>query len=117
MNFLRHTFFLTLISLLIFSSCKNDLKLNAPYKEYPSIYAVLNPQDGIQMIRVNKVFLGEGDANKMAQVADSINYPAGELTITLERFINGNKSPATPTGDGVIEFHDSIVQTLPGAFN
>jgi len=104
------------LALLLFS-CKNDLKLNAPYKEIPSIYAVLNPQDKIQMIRVNKVFLGEGDANKMAQVADSVNYPAGELSITLERFVNGVKSVATPNGNKMeITFRDSVITTEPGAF-
>ncbi|HRH11322.1 MAG TPA: hypothetical protein PLU73_07390, partial [Bacteroidia bacterium] len=91
--------------------------MNAPYKEIPSIYAVLNPQDKIQMIRVNKVFLGEGDANKMAQVADSVNYPAGEISITLERFVNGVKSVATPNGNKMeITFRDSVITTEPGAF-
>ena len=73
---------LILVSVLL-NSCKNDLELNAPYREYPSIYAVLNPQDRIQVIRINKVFLGEGDANVMAKVADSVNYQPGELSVTL----------------------------------
>lgn len=103
---------------LILSSCKNELKINAPYKEVPTIYAVLNPQEIIQMIRVNKVFLGEGNANNMAQVADSINYQAGDLTVTLERFVNGAQVEATPTNNKqIITFHDSIIQASPGAFN
>ena len=76
--------FTAAVLLSLLTSCKNDLQLNAPYKEIPSIYAVLNPQENIQMIRVNKDFLGEGDANAMAKVADSVNYKPGELTITLE---------------------------------
>ena len=60
--------------IVFFFSCKNELNINAPYKEVPSVYAVLNPQDPIQMIRINKVFLGEGNANEMAQISDSINY-------------------------------------------
>lgn len=108
---------LLLLSVLLFS-CKNDLELNAPYKEYPSIYAVLNPQDDIQMIRINKVFLGEGDANVMAQVADSINYQPGEITITLDRYVSGVKASATPTGNkDQIVFRDSVIQTEPGSFN
>lgn len=103
-------FFLTLFS------CKNDVKLNAPYKEYPSIYAVLCPQDKKQMIRVNKVFLGEGDANAMAKVSDSINYNAGELTITLNRFSNGNQVAASPDSSTIL-FREEIIQTLNGAFS
>jgi hypothetical protein len=98
------------------NSCKNDLKLNAPYKEMPSVYAVLNPQEKIQMIRVNKVFLGEGNANTMAQVADSVNYQPGDLTITLERYVSDTQYPASTNGHNTITFHDSIVQTGEGAF-
>jgi hypothetical protein len=104
--------------ILVFSSCKNKLNINAPYKEVPTIYAVLNPQETLQMIRVNKVFLGEGDANAMAQVSDSINYKAGDLLITLERFVNGAQADATPTGNKqIITFRDSVIQANPGAFN
>ncbi len=122
MKFLNHIIFISGLCSLLFTSCKNDLKLNAPYKEIPSIYAVLTPQDAVQMIRVNKVFLGEGDANKMAQVADSINYPAGELTVTLIRSVNGALAPATASSNpygvkNTITFYDSIIQAFPGSFN
>ncbi len=104
--------------IVFFFSCKNELNINAPYKEVPSVYAVLNPQDAIQMIRINKVFLGEGNANEMAQISDSINYQEGDLTVTLERFVNGVQVAATPTGNKqVITFRDSIIKTNPGAFN
>ncbi len=111
-------FVLVLLPLLFFISCHNDLKLNAPYREIPSIYAVLCPQDNLHMIRVNKVFLGEGDANVMAKVADSVNYPAGELSITLDRYVNGKQDFACPTQNiKTIIFHDSLIQTNPGAFS
>lgn len=115
MKFLYHILF---SAALIFAlpACKNDLKLNAPYKEIPSIYAVLNAQDKMQIIRINKVFLGESDANAMAQVTDSINYPEGQLTVTLKRFVNNIQSDATP-GQQVITFRDSVIQAQPGIFN
>jgi hypothetical protein len=106
MNSIMRYSFIFIVILLICTACKNDLKLNAPYKEVPSIYAVLNPQDNIQLIRINKVFLGEGDANQMAQIADSINYQAGDLTVSVQR-----------TNDAPIYFRDSLVQAKNGAFN
>jgi hypothetical protein len=109
MKFTRD-FVIALVLVLVFGACKNDLKLNAPYKEIPSIYAVINPQDKIQMIRINKVFLGEGDANQMAKVADSVNYQPGDLTVSLERYVNDSKLET-------ILFHDSVITTNPGAFN
>jgi len=83
------------------------LKLNAPYKEIPSIYAILNPYEDVQMIRINKVFLGVGDANQMAKVSDSINYQPDEITVTLK---NSNNSK-------VIVFSESSVTTSEGSFN
>lgn len=129
MKFTKHLLIYTFIFTALVS-CKNDLKLNAPYKEVPSIYAVLSGQEKAHVIRINKVFLGEGDANVMAKVADSVNYPAGELTVTLERFATGSnyKTPldAAPFASNpylpadkrrVITFKDSIVQTEPGSFS
>lgn len=106
-----------LIIIFTLTTCKNKLNINAPYKEIPSIYAVLNPQDTIQMIRVNKVFLGEGDANVMAKIADSINYQPGDLLITLERFVNGVKTIAAKNNNVTVTFHDSVITTESGAFN
>ncbi len=108
------------ILLLVLTGCKNELQLNAPYKELPSIYAVLNPQEKTQVIRINKVFLGEGDAGVMAKVADSVNYPAGELTVSLTRFVNGvqaDVSPQTP-GDRTIVFNEKVDSNIrEGAFS
>ncbi|MBI2722558.1 MAG: hypothetical protein HYX39_10325 [Bacteroidetes bacterium] len=115
MKFLNQIFFLLAV-MLTFSGCKNDLKLNAPYKEIPSIYAVLNPQDKMQIIRINKVFLGESDAKAMAQVSDSINYKPGDLTITLKRFVSNVQEDASP-GLQIITFRDSVLQSEPGVFN
>jgi hypothetical protein len=109
---------ISLLGILLFNSCKNDLKIIAPYKEIPQVHAILTPQDPMQMIRINKIFLGEGDANLMAQVPDSINYKTGELTVMLERFVNGSKVAAElNTGKTELYFRDSLIQTEPGAFS
>lgn len=111
----KNIFYLLIIFTL--TTCKNKLNINAPYKEIPSIYAVLNPQETIQIIRINKVFLGEGDANVMAKVADSVNYNAGDLLVTLERFVNGTKTIAAQNNNQTVTFHDSIITTNSGAFS
>jgi hypothetical protein len=72
------------------------------------------------VIKINKVFLGEGDANVMAKVADSVNYPEGELEVTLTRYVNDNQVNATPDNGGqrTITFRDSLSTSLvPGAFS
>jgi hypothetical protein len=94
------------LSMLFLPACKEKLELNAPYREIPSVYAVLDVSGTNHIIRINKIFLGEGDANLMAQVADSVNYPEGELKVTLKH--SSNK---------VYLFKDSVLQTDPGAFS
>ncbi|TAH43585.1 MAG: DUF4249 family protein [Bacteroidetes bacterium] len=83
--------FILLISLvsIVFSSCKTDFELNAPYKETMVIYGFLNANDSVQYIRISKGFLGEGNALIMAQQSDSINY-ADVLNVRMEEIVNGN---------------------------
>lgn len=102
-------------------ACKNDLKVLAPYKESVSVYGLINPNEATQKIRINKVFLGEGDATVMAMNADSINYGPGELTVTLERYMDGSTTPTLTTqGDPTkksIVLTETVVTTASGAFN
>lgn len=107
MNLVKYSLGLICLAVIFLSSCKNDLKLSAPYKEYPSIYAILNPYESRQTIRINKVFLGEGNANDMAKVADSINYQPGEITVSLHH--SSNKPD--------IVFGETTITTESGAYN
>jgi hypothetical protein len=95
----------------LFNSCKNELHILAPYKESVSVYGILNPDTNLQIIRINKIFLGEGNAFQMAQVQDSVNYKAGQLTVTLERFVNGVQAPTTKNNTKTqIVLRDSLIQ-------
>ncbi len=103
--------------LLILSSCKNDLKLNAPYKEIPSVYAVINPSEKVHKIRINKVFLGEANANVMAKVADSVNYKAGEITVRLDRYDYYQYFSKDRKPTNSYAFTEQEVTTAEGAFS
>jgi hypothetical protein len=111
--------FSVIASACLLLSCNDKLELNAPYKEMPSVYAVLNPQEQKQVVRVNKVFLGEGDANVMAKVADSVNYQPGEITVSLTRKFYGKPADVTPDEPGVaqLKFDEEDVTTAAGAFS
>ncbi len=105
-NYVKILSFSFIITLL-FNSCNNKLNILAPYKESISVYAILNPQEQFQFIRVNKIYLGEGNAYDMAQVHDSVNYPIGVLSATLEHPYNQTK----------IILKDTVLTTKSGAFN
>lgn len=64
---------------LLASNCSNDLSINAEPKDITVLYALMSQQDSIHVIKINKAYLGEGDAFDFAQIKDSIEYLPGEV--------------------------------------
>ena len=74
--------------MLFNSGCDNDIELLDQYRETTVIYGLLNVTDTVQYIRLEKAFLGEGNALLMAQHADSIYYDTLDVELTLLRYTN-----------------------------
>lgn len=108
-----------IVTMVTFTSCKNDLNVFAPGKEMVSVYGIINTNEPIQNIRINKVFLTTGDANIAAQDNNIINYDANELTVTLERYSTGG-STKLPTTVGSskteIVLTETVVTLADGTF-
>ena len=109
------------LSVVSLSSCKNELEVLAPGEESVSVYGVLNPNQSVQNIRINKVYLTEGDALTAGQDANQINYGPGELKVTLQRFMTGNTTPTLTTVGNTtkkeIVLTETVVTTAGGDFN
>lgn len=54
-------------------SCKENISLNTEYKETPIIFGLLNQSEDLQFIKINRGFIGPGNAFEIAKIADS-NY-------------------------------------------
>jgi len=95
------TFWLFCTILFCLTSCKNELNVLAPSgEEAVSVYGILNPNDSVQSIRINKIYLTNGDALLAAQDAGQINYDSSELRVSLERYVTNNSTPVlTTVGD------------------
>lgn len=103
--------FFILAAGIVFNSCKTDFDLIAPYKESVAVYGLLSQSDSVNYIRVNKVFLGAGDATGFAQIKDSVYFKPGELSVSVEKYFNGTKKQT-------YLFTESYEKPLsPGAFN
>lgn len=85
----RSSLFVGIILTFLLNSCKSDIDVLAEWKETTIVYGLLNQADTAHYIRINKAFLGEGNALEMAQVFDSINY-ANSLSVKMDRYQNGN---------------------------
>jgi hypothetical protein len=81
---------LFLLLTLLNSQCKNEVKILAPYKDIPVIYGLLDQNDSVHYIRVNKVYAGIGNAYVIAKQYDSINYPVGTITVQLQDLNTNN---------------------------
>ncbi|MHB8258708.1 MAG: hypothetical protein ACYDEC_00415 [Bacteroidia bacterium] len=93
----------------------------APYKESVSVYGLLNQSDTIHYIRIERIFLGEGNAYTMAQNQDSVYFKSGELKVSLQRW---NKSTGQQVSVDVpvsssmeIILTDTLIQADAGIFN
>lgn len=108
-------------TVLSLSSCKNDLDVLAPGEESISVYGILNPNEPVQNIRINKVYITDGDALTAGQDPNQINYGAGELKVTLQRFMSGSTTPTLTTignsSKTEIVLTETVITTASGIFS
>lgn len=101
-----------LLAASLLSSCSTELDINEPYKDITVVYGLLNQRDSIHYIKINKAFLGEGDALAMAQVQDSSEYPAEAITLAKVYREDGfgNILDSFPLNDTIVQDRE------PGTF-
>lgn len=76
----------------VLAGCSTDLDINAPYKNVTVVYGLLNQLDSVQYVKINKAYLGAGDALVYTQIADSNEWADGDITVArVHRVLNGNR--------------------------
>ena len=80
---------LIVLTTILFQACKTDFDINAPWKESAIVYGILNQNDTIHYIKVNKAFLGQGNALLMAQNPDSSSY-GDKIEVFLNEYRAGH---------------------------
>ena len=91
------------------TACSTDIDITAPYKENTIVYALLDRDSAVQYVRINKAFLGPGNAFVYAQVPDSSEYQPGQLQAVVQKVQNGQVMATYPLRDTLLP-HD------PGSF-
>lgn len=81
MKFIFKTVLLLALLVSLFS-CKTDFDVTAEYKEIAIVYGLLNQQDSLHILRINKAFLGDGNALVYAGISDSSSYGT-DIDVTL----------------------------------
>ena len=87
---------------MLLSACSTDFDVTAPYKEIPIVFGILNKDEVVQYIKINKAYLNdEGSAIIAGSVPDSNIYP---YPIEAKLF-----ATYTPITDVNIKYIDSVV--------
>lgn len=59
---------------LAWISCDKEVQINDEYKDITIVYGLLNPNDSVSYLRIEKAFLSDGDIFQAAQIPDSNVY-------------------------------------------
>lgn len=73
------------LSLVLFSmtSCKVEFSPNAEWRDVPSVYCVVDPDEDTVFARVQRCYLGEENLYTYANIFDSNNYVKGDISVQL----------------------------------
>lgn len=64
-----------LLCVFLFNGCSNDIDVLANYEENASVYALLDPNQAWQFVKINKVFVNPNSkASDVAKIADSLYF-------------------------------------------
>jgi len=87
MNFIKSICFIFI--LFVLNSCKNDIDINAPWKEIPVVNGLLDINSDVQYIRITKVFQNSSNLTpqQAAQIADSLYFDT--LVVKIIDITNG----------------------------
>lgn len=111
---------------VLFGGCKQDIDLTAEYKNTPIVYGLLNSQDNIHYIRIQKGYLIDGDAYPAAGVTDSIYYndslvvrliPYQGANTSGQPIIFGKTINTLPKDSGIFANNPNILYSYTGSLD
>jgi hypothetical protein len=77
-------FFAALVASFCLAACDNTIKLAAPWKDIPVVYAIFDGSQPTQYVRLEKAFLDpEASAVTVAQIPDSLYYPESAVIVSM----------------------------------
>jgi hypothetical protein len=118
--------FISLV-LIVLNSCNEKIKLIGDFVETAVVYGLLDQADSLHYIKINRAFIGPGNALEIAQIADSSYFTNVEATIS--EYLNGNLTRSWLLRDTILDNKDPngvfyapeqkvyYFKTMPTGFN
>jgi len=104
----RLAFALIIPLAILMNACSTDLDINGDRKEVTIVYGILDATSQYQYIKINRAFLGDGNALLFAQIPDSTLYPY-LLNVKLQAFDNSNNMVEEYIADTVHIYKESDI--------
>lgn len=95
----------------LLSGCSSDLDVTAPYQQITVVYSLLDRNESLHWVKINKAYLGDGNAFEYAAIPDSTEYRDEELS----GFVANVEPDGSPGGEQY-PLRDTIVDRVPGLF-
>ena len=72
------------------TSCNEDVDLIGDFQETAVVFSLLDKSDTLHYVKINRAFIGPGNALDIAQIPDS-NY-FNQIDATITEFIGGGQT-------------------------
>jgi hypothetical protein len=115
------------LGLIVLNSCNEKIKLIGDFVETAVIYGLLDQADSLHYIKINRAFIGPGNALEIAQIADSSYFT--NVDATISEYLNGNLTRSWLLRDTILDNKDPngvfyapeqkvyYFKTMPTGFN
>lgn len=90
---MKRRFFQLLVAVFLtgcFVSCETDFDVTGEWKDITVVYGLISQNDSVHYLKINKAFLGDGNALTYAQIADSSSYGDNLEVVVTEKGLNGS---------------------------
>ena len=124
----KYLFFIFIsLGLVVLNSCNEKVKLVGNFQETAVVYGLLDQADSLHYIKINRAFIGPGNALEIAQIPDSSYFNNVEAIIS--EYTNGTLTRSWLLRDTILDNKDPngvfyapehkvyYFKTMPTGFN
>ena len=115
------------LGLVVLNSCNEKIELIGDFVETAVVYGLLDQADSLHYIKINRAFIGPGNALEIAQIADSSYFT--NVDATISEYLNGDLTRSWLLRDTILDNKDPngvfyapeqkvyYFKTMPTGFN
>jgi hypothetical protein len=115
------------LGLIVLNSCNEKIELIGDFVETAVVYGLLDQADSLHYIKINRAFIGPGNALEIAQIADSSYFT--NVDATISEYLNGILTRSWLLRDTILDNKDPngvfyapeqkvyYFKTMPTGFN